>query len=84
MTPFTVGRTINPAGEPLYRAARRIRLEIEAEMVARAELADDPAALQIVGLLLQLEGIARAGARPPLELVAPRGRDSAPERQAKA
>jgi len=59
--PFNVGKTDqNPAGEPLYAAARRLRLDLEAQLVAeRMQDADDPATIQAIGLLLQVEGIDR-------------------------
>ena len=47
----------NPCGESLGRHARRLRLEIESQMVATE--AFDGLALQAIGLLLQLEGIDR-------------------------
>jgi hypothetical protein len=56
---FNVGKSpSNPAGEPLYAAAMRLRLEIEAQMCARGG-GKDGTALQAVGLLLQLEGLDR-------------------------
>jgi hypothetical protein len=72
MTAFIVGRnTVNAAGEPLHRAVYRLRLEIEGQMVSRGR-GDDAEALQVIGLLLQLEGLSRAAAgAPPLDQVAP-------------
>ncbi len=72
MSPFFVDKSAeSPGGVPLHRAARRLRLDIEAQMVARG-LADESDALQIVGLLLQVEGIALGQRSTPIEVPAVR------------
>jgi hypothetical protein len=50
---------LNVGNEPLYRLAMRVRLEIEAQIVARGAPDAPGLALQAVGLLLQLEGLDR-------------------------
>lgn len=73
--PFNIGKTPErPGGEPLYAAVRRIRMELEAQMVGagvRGERREpDPDGLHAVGLLLQLEALDLvARQRRPLELV---------------
>jgi hypothetical protein len=69
--PFNVLKSSqNPAGEPLYAAARRLRLDLEAQMVGAGQAGHNPAALHAVGLLLQIEAVDRqARATTPLRVV---------------